>query len=131
MRALIENYYAAFNAGDRQRMLSLLADEVVHEINEGGTETGREVFRAFLDRMDRCYQERVEDLVIFTSDTAPHRAAAEFHIRGTYLATDPGLPEASGQPYHLRVGAFFEAREGKITRVSNYYNLRAWLGMVS
>ncbi len=129
MKSLIESYYATFNQGDREALLGLLADDVVHEINQGGIETGKDAFRAFLQRMDHCYRETVEDLVVFVSDD-PSRAAAEFFIRGEYLATDEGLPEANGQKYHLRVGAFFEIREGKIARVSNYYNLAAWLGMV-
>jgi len=129
MKSLIENYYAVFNGGDREALLELLADDVVHEVNEGQAETGKEAFRAFLQRMDRSYREAVEDLVIFTG--SENRAAAEFYIRGEYLATDDGLPEAKGQTYHLRVGAFFEARLGKITRVTNYYNLRNWLEQVS
>ena len=129
MKSLIETYYAAFNSGDREALLDLLADDVIHDVNEGEPEIGKEAFRAFLVRMDRCYRETVEDLEIFTGPD--NRAAAEFHIRGEYLATDPGLPEATGQKYHLRVGAFFEARIGKITRVTNYYNLRTWLRLVS
>lgn len=129
MKSLIETYYAAFNSGDREALLSLLADDVAHEINEGRVETGKDAFRAFLARMDRCYRETVEDLAIFTGPD--NRAAAEFYIRGEYLATDDGLPEAKGQTYHLRVGAFFEARGGKITRVTNYYNLRQWLEKVA
>jgi steroid delta-isomerase-like uncharacterized protein len=128
MKSLIENYYAAFNGGDREALLELLAEDVVHEVNEGQAETGKEAFRAFLQRMDRSYRESVEDLVIFTG--SENRAAAEFYIRGEYLATDDGLPEAKGQTYRLRVGAFFEARIGKITRVTNYYNLRNWLEQV-
>ena len=129
MKSLIEDYYAAFNAGDRERLLAMLDEHVVHEINESGAETGREAFRAFLKRMDLCYRERVEELVVFT-DGSGTRAAAEFYIRGKYLSTDKGLPEAKGQEYYLRVGAFFEIAEGTITRVTNYYNLRSWLGMV-
>jgi len=129
MNALIRQYYAAFNSGDREALLAMLDENVIHEINEGGVETGKEAFRAFLGRMDRSYKETVEDLVVFTCDDSS-RAAAEFFIRGQYLATDEGLPEAAGQTYHLRVGAFFEAKDGKITRVTNYYNLQAWLGMV-
>jgi steroid delta-isomerase-like uncharacterized protein len=129
MKSLIETYYAAFNSGDREALLELLADDVVHEVNEGEAETGREKFRAFLQRMDRSYRETVEELVVFTGST--NRAAAEFYIRGEYLATDDGLPEGTGQTYRLRVGAFFEARLGKITRVTNYYNLRTWLRLVS
>jgi steroid delta-isomerase-like uncharacterized protein len=129
MKSLIQSYYAAFNSGDREALLDLLDENVVHEINEGSVETGKEAFRGFLHRMDQSYKETVEDLVIFTSDHAD-RVAAEFFIRGEYLATDDGLPPARGQTYHLRVGAFFEVKEGKISRVTNYYNLQAWLGMV-
>jgi steroid delta-isomerase-like uncharacterized protein len=129
MHPLIESYYAAFNSGDREALLEMLTDDVVHEINEGATETGKEAFRGFLQRMDRCYRERVEDLVVFTSHD-PTRAAAEFFIHGAYLATDEGLPEAKGQTYHLRVGAFFDIRDGKITRVTNRYNLSEWMRMV-
>ena len=129
MTSLIRKYYETFNSGDREALLALLDDAVEHEINESGVETGKEAFRAFLARMDRCYAETVEDLVVFSSDD-PTRAAAEFFIRGKYLATDEGLPEANGQVYHLRVGAFFEARDGRITRVTNYYNLQSWLRMV-
>lgn len=129
MKSLIENYYAAFNSGDRDALLELLADDVVHEVNEGLAETGKEAFRAFLGRMDRSYRETVEELEIFTGPE--NRAAAEFYISGEYLATDEGLPEAKGQTYRLRVGAFFEARLGKITRVTNYYNLQNWLAQVS
>lgn len=128
MKTLIESYYAAFNSGDRDTLLDLLADDVAHEINEGGVETGKQAFRDFLERMDRCYRESVEDLAVFTGPD--DRAAAEFQIRGEYLATDEGLPQARGQTYRLRVGAFFEARGGKITRVTNYYNLRNWLRQV-
>lgn len=129
MKDLIQRYYELFNSGNRDALLEMLSDDVVHEINEGTPEVGRETFRAFLNRMDRCYQEQVEDLVVFSSET-PNRAAAEFFIRGTYIGTDEGLPKANGQRYHLRIGAFFEASNGKITRISNYYNLADWLRMV-
>lgn len=130
MTSLIHDYYAAFNSGDREALLAMLTDDVVHEINEGTSENGKEAFRAFLNRMDRCYREQVEDLMVFTSDS-PDRAAAEFFIRGEYLVTDEGLPEAKGQTYHLRVGAFFDIRDGRIARVTNYYNLSDWMRMVS
>ena len=127
--SLIQNYYAAFNSGDREGMLAMLSNDVVHDINQGGTETGRETFRTFLERMDRCYREQVVDLVVFESDGGT-RAAAEFFIDGAYIATDEGLPEATGQTYHLRVGAFFEIQNGLITRVTNYYNLQDWLRLI-
>jgi steroid delta-isomerase-like uncharacterized protein len=126
---LIALYYQTFNRGDRPAFLRLLHPGVVHDINQGASESGADAFRLFLERMDRCYAEQVEDLVVMTSPDGS-RAAAEFFIRGSYLATDEGLPPASGQTYRLRVGAFFEIRDGLVARVTNYYNLAEWLRQV-
>jgi steroid delta-isomerase-like uncharacterized protein len=126
---MLEAYYQAFNSGDREAMFSLLAEDVVHDLNQGGGEKGIAAFKAFMERMDRCYQETLEDMVIFESADGT-RAAAEFTVRGKYLATDEGLPEANGQTYLLPAGAFFTLRDGKITRVTMYYNLQEWLRQV-
>ncbi len=111
-------------------MLALLTDDIAHDVNQGERETGKDAFREFLARMDRCYSEQVCDLVVLTNDKNP-RAAAEFIIEGTYKATDGDFLPATGQRYTLPVGAFFDIREGKISRVTNYYNLNDWLEQVS
>ena len=127
---LIRAYYAAFDAGDREAMLALLADDVAHDVNQGGRRTGKPAFRAFLAQMDAAYAERIEDLVVMVDATGT-RAAAEFTVVGQYLRTDPGLPEARGQAYRLPAGAFLEVREGRITRVTTHYNLQDWIAQVS
>jgi steroid delta-isomerase-like uncharacterized protein len=127
---LIRAYYDAFNASDMERFLGLLTDTVVHDINQGRREVGKEKFRRFLERMNRCYSERIVDLVIMTDDDG-RRAAAEFTVLGTYVTTDKGLPPARGQTYRLPAGAFFEVRDGRIARVTNYYNLRDWITQVA
>ena len=58
------------------------------------------------------------------------QAIIEFDLDGTYLATDAPHPPARGQTYSLRVGAFFELRDGLIARVSNHYNVADWLAQV-
>ena len=121
-------YYAAFNRGDWDGMCGMLADEVVHDLNQGERQTGRDTFRAFLARMERSYAEQLRDIVVLGG--APGRVAAEYVVEGTYLATDEGLPPAQGQTYTLPGGAFFELRDGRITRVTNYYNLQDWLKQV-
>lgn len=127
--ALIQRYYETFNAGDREAFLALLTEDVAHDINQGGTETGKAAFRAFLTRMDRCYREQVRDLVVFANEDGS-RGAAEFFIEGEYLSTDDGLPPAAGQRYRLRVGAFFELQNQQVRRITNYYNLEEWLRQV-
>jgi len=127
--ALIERYYAAFNRGDWSAMLDCLSDDVVHDLNQGAREHGRETFRAFLARMDRCYAEQLRDIVVLSSAEGA-RAGAEYVVHGRYKATDEGLPAASGQVYVLPGGAFFDIRDGRIARVTNYYNLQDWLRQV-
>ena len=127
--ALIQRYYDVFNGGDRAVFLQLLAGDVVHDINQGGSEQGKEAFRTFLERMDRCYREEVQELVVMASEDGA-RGAAEFYIQGAYIATDEGLPPATGQTYRLRVGAFFEIKNGLVARITNYYNLQDWMAQV-
>lgn len=129
-RELIQDYYAAFNAGDMERFLDLLTDDVVHDINQGGREVGREAFAAFMVRMNDSYREELVDIEVMVNEDGS-RAAAEFVVLGTYLKSDPGLPEAHGQKYRLPAGAFFDIRDGKVARISNYYNLEDWIRQVS
>lgn len=128
-RKLIERYYAAFNAGDMDAFLGMLTEDVVHDVNQGLREHGRDAFAAFMQRMNRSYREQIADLVVL-AEPSGRRAAAEFTVLGEYLATDAGLPEANGQTYRLPAGAFFELRDGKVARVTNYYNLQDWLAQV-
>jgi steroid delta-isomerase-like uncharacterized protein len=126
---MIEAYYRAFNARDYNGMLELLADEVIHDVNQGQREVGRDVFAAFLRRMDHAYSEQITELAVL-SDARGERFAAEFTVRGKYLAADPGMPPARGQTYQLPAGTFFEVQDERITRVTTYYNLRDWLDQV-
>jgi steroid delta-isomerase-like uncharacterized protein len=129
-KALIARYYAAFNAGDAQGMLDCVTSDVEHRVNEGGIRTGKVLFAEFCGHMGVSYREELKDMVIFANEDGS-RAAAEFVVHGTYLKTDPGLPEARGQAYILPAGAFFDVRGGKIARVTTFYNLQDWVRQVS
>ena len=127
---LIRRYYVAFNrSGDREAFLTMLDPTVEHDLNNAGREIGVPAFRTFMQRMDRCYYEQITGLVVFASEDGA-RAAAEFTVLGTYRETDDGLPPASGQTYRLPAGAFFEIRDGRVGRVTMYYNLKEWLRQI-
>jgi steroid delta-isomerase-like uncharacterized protein len=123
---LIHAYFEAFNGQNESDLLAMLSDEVIHDINQGEREIGRERFKAFLTRMNECYREQIVDLVVM-SDVTGTRFSAEYTVLGTYLKTDPGFPEASGQTYRLQAGSFFEVELAKVKRVTTYYNVREWL----
>ena len=125
----IRAYYDAFNRQDMDAFLALLHDEVVHDINQGERQTGKAAFASFMDHMNRCYKENLTDMVIMASADGK-RASAEFTVNGEYLVTDEGLPQAEGQKYVLPAGAFFDLKGGKVSRVTNYYNLNDWIAQV-
>ena len=125
----VRAYYDAFNRQDMDAFLALLTDDVVHDINQGERQVGKQVFAEFMQHMNRCYKENLTDMVIMASEDGA-RASAEFIVNGEYLKTDEGLPEANGQTYVLPAGAFFELRGGKVARVTNYYNLNDWIAQV-
>lgn len=130
MTQTVKRYFEAFNAGDVDGMLACLSDDVEHHVNEGKIRTGKAAFRDFCAHMSRCYKETLTDMVIFDAQGGT-RAAAEYVVNGTYLKTDTGLPEARGQTYRLPAGSFFSLQDGRITRVTTYYNLADWLRQVS
>ncbi|WP_289155652.1 ketosteroid isomerase-related protein [uncultured Salipiger sp.] len=125
----IRSYFDAFNAKDTEAMLACLDAEVAHHVNEGQVRSGKIKFAEFCAHMTHCYDETLTDMVIFEAEDGT-RAAAEYIVNGTYLATDAGLPEAHGQTYRLPAGSFFTLKNGKITRVVTYYNLADWIRQV-
>ncbi|WP_296105530.1 nuclear transport factor 2 family protein [uncultured Agrobacterium sp.] len=125
----IRAYYDAFNRQDMDAFLALLTDDVVHDINQGERQVGKDIFAKFMQHMNRCYKENLTDMVIMASEDGK-RASAEFIVNGEYLKTDEGLPQANGQTYVLPAGAFFELKDGKVARVTNYYNLNDWIAQV-
>ena len=128
--ALIERYFAAFNAGDSEGMLACIGNDVAHDVNQGRRRVGKAAFREFLRHMERCYAEQLEGITIMATPGGAH-AAAEFIVLGTYIETDEALPPANGQTYRLAAGTFFEVKDGLITRVTTYYNLADWLAQIA
>ena len=118
-------YYQAFNRGDWNAMCSLVAEDVAHDVNQGERQTGRESLRAFLKHAATCQREELRHIIVMATYDGS-RVAAEFEVRGTYLAADQGDPPAHGQSYALPGGAFFELARGRIVRITTYYNLSEW-----
>jgi steroid delta-isomerase-like uncharacterized protein len=128
--ALILRYYDAFNRGDIDDMLECVTDDVVHDVNQGERRVGRQRFHAFCARMAHHYSERVADITVMVTPDGG-RAAAEFNVHGKYLQSEVGLPAAKGQTYVLPAGTYFAVRDGKIARITTYYNLTEWIMQVS
>ena len=127
---LLEHYFETLNTQDTETLLTMLSDDVMHDINQGEREVGKTAFARYLERLNAHYREHIYDIEIMINKDGT-RAAAEYTVLGVYLLTDPGLPAASGQTYRLPGGSFFELCDGKIARVSVHYNFQDWLAQVA
>ncbi len=127
---LVKKYYACFNQKDWAGMIALVDPDIRHEVNQGEVRIGQELYTQFLQQMDESYEETLRDLVFMSNDTG-ERIAAEFVVHGVYKKGDEDMPPAHGQSYVLPAGAFLEVKNGKICRVTTYYNLPLWLKLVS
>lgn len=121
IKQIVQAYFDAFNQSDIEALLALLHEDVVHDINEGERQIGKQAFRLFYAHAIANFDEARSDIAIMVSENSG-RAAAEFTRRGSYSATIEGLPPANGQTYSLQGGVFFELDDCLITRVTGYYN---------
>lgn len=128
--SLIERYLVAFNDRDHEAMLSCVGSDVVHDTRDGTREIGRDELRWRLSVDMRHFDESISDIAIMTGENG-RRAAAEFTVRGTYVETAKGLPEADGQRYSVSAGMFFEVDGGKITRMTLYLERAPWLASMN
>ncbi|QIP14861.1 SnoaL-like domain-containing protein [Spirosoma aureum] len=127
---IVKEYYTSFNQKNWNGMLALLHPEVRHEPNQGEVRIGVEKFTEFMKTMDTSYEESLTDLV-FLTEPSDSRVAVEFVVNGVYKKGEEGLPEAHNQSYVLPAAAFLDIKDGKITRVTTYYNLPLWIKLVS
>lgn len=128
--SLLQRCFEAFNRGDHAVVLACVADDVAHDVNDAPREIGKERFRWFLALRARHFRDRLSDIVIMTDEGGGH-AAAEFTLRGKYVATLEGFPRADDQGYSLPVGVFLEVDEGLVTRVSIHFKLSDLIAQLS
>lgn len=127
---IVQTYFDAVNQSDIDALLALLHEDVIHDINEGERQIGKQAFRTFYASAMGNFDETRSDIAIMVASSGG-RAAAEFTRRGSYMNTGEGLPKANGQTYSLQGGAFFEVDDGLITRVTGYFNKADFIGQLS
>ncbi len=110
-------------------MAALVHENIRHEPNQGEVRIGLDMFVEFMQHMNHCYEETLTEMVFLTEPT-DQRVAVEFIVNGTYKNTDGDFIAATNQTYTLPAAAFLEIKDGKITRITTYYNLQLWLKLV-
>ncbi len=119
---LIKTYYEALNKKDMRSLFSIIESNVIHDINQGNTEQGIEKFKTFMKQADASFDEKLDNIILTVSDDGKY-AAAQWVDHGTYSKDYPGMDRsAKNQKFNVPGGHFFEIRNGKIYRVTTYYN---------
>lgn len=120
--SLLRRCFDAFNASDHAAILASVSEEVALDIGYGPRETGRDKLRRLLAERAGHFEDRAGDLAIMTDESGV-RAAAEFTLRGRYVATAPGFAPASGQSYSVPASILVEVDDGLITRASLHVDM--------
>jgi steroid delta-isomerase-like uncharacterized protein len=118
---LIHEFLAAMTAGDVEAVRALIADDVVFEHYTGGARTTRAEGKAAFEELAKGSAEA------FASRGWEIRRITKGDGCATFETTMQGVPAADlpngmkqGVPIALDGVTVYEARDGKITRMSDY-----------
>jgi steroid delta-isomerase-like uncharacterized protein len=110
--ALVRDSFAAFNAGDLERLLAVVAPDLVMHLAELPEPIrGRETWQHGFEMMKRAFPDleaQIEDVV-----AADDRVAVRVSFRGTHSGEFQGIP-ATGRRIHYVSHEFYRVENGLI-----------------
>ena len=117
---LIQDWARLLSPDGLDSLLQLFTDDVIYEdVAMGAVNVGKQALRAFAENFLLVFPDaRLELSSTYT--TATH-GGAEWVMHGTQAGHPPELP-ATGRRMAVRGASIFEFAEGKIRRVSDYWN---------
>ena len=122
------DYAAAWNSHDTEKMVSFFTDDSVYEdLGIGKIKRGKEELRAFINGFFATFPDH--NFEVKSSFISGDWYCAEWVWSGTHKGDIPGLP-ATGKRFSIRGVSVGELKEGKIKRNSDYYNLMDFLKQI-
>ena len=117
---LVQDWARLLSPHELDSLLQLFTDDVIYEdVTLGAVNVGKEALRAFAENFLLAFPDVTLELSS-TFTTATH-GGAEWVMRGTQASDLPELP-ATGKRMALRGASMFEFADGKIRRVSDYWD---------
>ena len=119
LQDLLDAWAAAWSTHDVERLVSLFAEECLHEdVTLGVVNRGRDEVKAFAEGVFTAFPDfKLEQTARFAAGAW---GGAEWSISGTHLGHFPGI-EATGKSFSIRGSSIFELEGGQIRRNSDYY----------
>jgi steroid delta-isomerase-like uncharacterized protein len=129
MEKMMNDYVAAWNAHDMERVLSFCTDDIVYEdVPIEKAWRGKKEAKDFVSSTFTNFPDfKIE---VKASFGAGDGGAGEWVMSGTFANSSiPGVP-ATGKSFSIPGASVIEFREGKINRESMYWNMAAFLQQV-
>jgi steroid delta-isomerase-like uncharacterized protein len=126
---MMNDYVAAWNSHDMEKVLSFCTDDVVfEEVPMEKVWRGKKEAKDFAkDTFTNFPDFKIE---VKSGFSAGAQGAGEWVMSGTFAnSSTPGMP-ATGKRFSVRGTSIIEFREGKISRESMYWNLASFLQQV-
>ena len=129
MAIIMDDYWAAWNSHEVEKILSYFTDDVVYEdVAMGIVNRGKNEVKDFCNSIFIGFPDfKIELKSIFVS---VDWAAQEWVLSGTFTNSVFGLPPATGKSASVRGISVEELRNGKISRNSNYYDMASFMQQV-
>ena len=122
---LAEQYIAAFNSHDWNKIGPFFADDCIHEdMASGMSFHGKQDLKAYMDGIfTRAPNVKLKLESAFLSGDW---MAYEWTYSGRYTGDEPGR-KATGREFSIRGASVSELRDGKIRRNRDYYDMTTFL----
>jgi steroid delta-isomerase-like uncharacterized protein len=122
--AVVRSLFDAFNDGDLARAATTVTDDFqLIDLAAGQTFRGPDGCREWLETFRTALPDVRTELLNLMADG--DRVASEHTGRGTHngpFITPAGTIPATNRKVELRIGEFYELREGKIAKLCAYYD---------
>jgi len=125
---LINDYTAAWNSHDTEKLVSFFTDDCVYEeVAIGKITRGKEEFKAFINAFFAAFPDTNFELT--SNFNSGNWYCAEWIWTATHKGNMAGIP-ATGKRISIRGVSVGELKEGKIKRNSEYYNLMDFIKQI-
>lgn len=115
MKALIEEFYAAFQERDAERMVACYHDDIVFTDPAFGELKGEHA-----KNMWRMLLQNSKDLTLEFSDVSADEKSGKAHWDARYTFSQTGRKVVN------QIEAKFEFKDGKISKHCDNFNLHSW-----
>ncbi len=127
---MLKDENAAWNTHDVNKIATFYTGDCIKEdIAVGKATRGKEEMKALISGAFTAMPDMNIELV--TIFNCGNWAATEWTMSGSYSKSYPGFPSATGKKFSVRGATIMELRNGKISRISDYWNFASFLQQVS